>query len=34
MCHMANFDYTMCHNVRPFKMNVHNGCPRSRFEKK
>jgi hypothetical protein len=30
---MENFDYVMRHNVRPFKMNDHNGWPRSMFEK-
>jgi hypothetical protein len=24
-CHMTTFDYAMCHNLRPFKMNNHNG---------
>ncbi len=26
---MATFDYAMCHNLGPFKINVHNGWPRS-----
>jgi hypothetical protein len=24
-CHMTTFDYVTCHNLRPFKMNNHNG---------
>jgi len=29
---MEIFDYTMCHNLGPSKMNARNGWPRSIFE--
>ncbi len=29
---MAHFDYATCHNLGPFKMNVHNGWLRLMFE--
>ncbi len=29
---MLDFDYATCHNLGPFKMNVHNGWPRSMFK--
>jgi hypothetical protein len=33
MCHVATFDYAMCHDLKPFKMNNHNGWWISIFQK-